>query len=250
MNKRYTYILLLLLPVTVTLAQTNYIDSIKHELRIANSDTSKLFELNQLADAYAETKPDTSLYYAEQAEKLSRKMGFKLNEVDALIFKAYALLNMGIYPAALQTSLSALAIAEDPKSEQNIMPGKYLDLKGINNPSITPHIIRLHMLARVHNYTGIVYDNENNYQKELYHYMQAKQLTEQIHDDYELFSVLMTLGRVYLSLKKPDSALLYEQKAYDLSMKIDYRKYLGSVLLNLARSNNKMYVYRLFIASV
>jgi signal transduction histidine kinase len=144
-------------------------------------------------------------------------------------------MNLGNYPKALQTSLSSLTIAEDPQIERNHVPEKYLDIEEYKGHTVTPHILRLHMLGKVHLFTGIVYGNANNYEKEKYHYLQAKHFFEQIQNNYELSTVLMTLGRVYLSLKKTDSALLNEQNSYDLAIKIGFKKYLGSILLNLAR---------------
>ena len=64
---------------------------------------------------------------------ISRKLNLKLNEAYALDQKAYALLNMGDYPRSLQTFLSGLEIAEDPKSEKNVLPQKYILKKDFSN---------------------------------------------------------------------------------------------------------------------
>jgi tetratricopeptide (TPR) repeat protein len=45
----------------------------------------------------------------------------------------------------------------------------------------------------------------------------------------------MTLARVYLNIKNPDSALISEQKAYEQAMQVEYKRYLGSILLNMGR---------------
>ena len=235
MIHRFIYTLLILILSGPGNAQEPGIDSLRHEVNTAQNDTVKMMLFSALTGAYAETKPDSSLYYAEQQLMLARKLNLRLDEADALISMSYGLLNMGNYPRALQKCFSAFAIAEDPKSETNILPEKYLEQKKFKLHPLTPHILRLDVLSRAHHYIGIVYDNANNYEKEKAHYLKAKELNEQIHDDYELSTVLMTLGRVYLSLEKPDSALIYEQRAYDLFMQMGYKKYLGSVLLNLAR---------------
>ncbi len=94
---------------------------------------------------------------------------------------------------------------------------------------------RLHRLGRTHQYIGILYGNANNYEKALSHYLEAGQLVERSGNARLLSIINSTLGRAYLSLKKPDSALIAEQKAYDISMRIGYKRYLGSILLNLGR---------------
>ena len=147
MIHRFIYTLLLLVLVTHIKAQQPNIDSLRHEIEIAQNDTIKIILFSTITEAYAETKPDSSVYFAEQLLMLARKLNLKLNEADALDQMGYAFLNMGNYPRSLQTLLSALAIAEDPKSEQNILPEKYLDLKKFKNHPVTPHILRLDMLA-------------------------------------------------------------------------------------------------------
>ncbi|MBD0332362.1 MAG: hypothetical protein ICV66_06880 [Chitinophagaceae bacterium] len=233
-----TYVICLFLVIPMIIAgQSNYIDSLKRQLRSTGNDTLRLLYLNELAEEYSETKPDTSLYYAEQAIKLGRKLKLELNEAFGWIYKGYALLNMGNYPRALQASLSAIGIAEDPKSERHIIADKYPRREEIKSYPVTPRILRLDMLGAAHHFTAIVYGNAGNYDKELYHYMQAKEYGDQVQNPYHLSTVFMTLGRLYLSLKKPDSALYYEQKAYDLVTQIGYKKYMGSILLNLARTH-------------
>ena len=43
------------------------------------------------------------------------------------------------------------------------------------------------------------------------------------------------MSRVYLQLKKTDSALISQQLAYDQAMRTGFKRYLGSVLLNMGR---------------
>jgi signal transduction histidine kinase len=225
---------LLLLCVNNALAQGDRIESLKHELESTQDKATKAFFASQLADAYAETKPDSSFYYAEQAVQFAQQMKLKLPEADALIFKAYALLNMGNFSLALKASLFAVTIVEDPNAEKSDLPPKYLHLPGLNKP-VTPHILRLHLLGRAYMYTGLVYGNANNNEKEVDQYRKAGKIFQTIGDTFELADNFMLLGRVYRTLKKMDSAIFYEQKAHELSLKTGYLKHLGSILLNLAR---------------
>ena len=124
MAHRFIYTLLLLVPVTHIKAQQPNIDSLRHEIAVAQNDTLKMILFGIITEAYTETRPDSSVYFAQQQFTLARKLNLKLDEVYALVYMGYGLLNMGNYPRALQISLSAITIAEDPKSEENILPGK------------------------------------------------------------------------------------------------------------------------------
>src|SRR5688572_20105162 len=179
MIKQFIFILLLLVLVWNSKAQQPDIDSLRHEIDIAQNDTIKIVLFSTITETYAETRPDSSVYFAEQLLMLARKLNFKLNEVFALAQIGYAFLNMGNYPRSLQTLLSALAIAEDPKSEQNVLPEKYIDLEDFLKRPVTAHMLRLTALARTHQTLGVLYGNTINYPKELFHYLQALQLAEQ-----------------------------------------------------------------------
>ncbi|MBD0365009.1 MAG: two-component sensor histidine kinase [Flavisolibacter sp.] len=235
MSKRIFYTLSILLPVSVILGQLPPVDSLQQELMRVQSDTLKLLLLDNLAEAYNETKPDSSLFYAEKQLKLARKLNFKLNEVNALNQMGYALLNIGNYPRSLQTLLSGLTLAEDPKSEKNILSENYLHPDDFFERPVTAHLLRLNMLSKVHHNMAILYSNASDYNKQLFHLLQARQLTEQTGNSSELVRINLLLGRVYLALNKLDSARICEQNAYGLSMRTGYKKYLGSILLNLGR---------------
>jgi tetratricopeptide (TPR) repeat protein len=166
---------------------------------------------------------------------VARKLNFKLNEADALTWMGYAFLNMVNYPMSLQTLLSSLAIAENPKIEQNILPDKYLIPKEFLKRPVTAHMLRLSILCLAHHSLGILYGNSYNSLKEQFHDLQALQFAEESGHVPSLCTINNTLGRLYLSRRKPDSALIYEQKAYNLSIQTGYKKDIGSILLNLGK---------------
>ncbi len=231
--KVFTYIFLFLIAWDQLTAQSS--ERIYYEQVNGENDTLKLIACAVLAETHAEINPDSAIYYAERLLLLSRKLKFKLEEVNALGQIGYAQMNLGNYPRSLQTLLSGIAIAEDPESEKNVIPNTFTDMDELNSRMGTPHNQRLNKLARMHQYVGILYGNANNYEKEKLHYLLAKQVAEQT-GNLPLMSIINgTLGRVYLALKKPDSALMIQQEAYDQALQSGYKKYRGSILLNLAR---------------
>ena len=216
-------------------AQQKLVDSLVHVPSFSSNDTLQLITNSILAEDFAETNPDSAIYYAEKAVALSKGLGFKLEEVGALGQIGYAQLNLGNYPRSLQTLLSALEIAENPATERKVIPHNFPGVDELSERTGSAHNQRLDKQARIHQYLGILYDNMNNYEKGKYHYLVAKNLARQT-GNLPLQSIINgTLGRVYMYLKNLDSALIVQQESYDLALKADYKKYRGSILLNLAR---------------
>src|SRR5436190_224664 len=235
MIKSWFLALLFFLIISQTYAQQRYIDSLKNEVRIIKNDTLKLILFGQLSNAYTEISPDSAYYYSEKMLFLARKFNLKLEEVHALSEMGYALVNLGNYPRSLQTFLTALPIATDPKSERNILPEKFPSIDEFSDRTVSPERQRLDKLSRLVQYMGILYTNANNYEKALSYYLEASKIVEQSKNLRMQSIVYGTLGRAYLTLKKTDSALITEQKAYKIDTQINYKRYFGSILLNLGR---------------
>lgn len=150
------------------------LDSLLHELITTSNDTMRLDLTSILWEYYIEIKPDSAVYFGRQNLILAQKLKLKLEEANALSMMGFALKDIGNYPESLQALLSALAIAEDPKSEKNILPAKYLDR--MNFPkNVSPEKIRLSALSATHLLLGSLYGNTGNHQKQMFHYFQTIQ---------------------------------------------------------------------------
>jgi len=236
MKKEITFIILLSLAWNFGVSQDRrHIDSLKHELEISQNDTLKLLYLLRIAEAFDEPKPDSAYYYANQELRIAKKLNLRLNEALALNGIAYALKNMGNYPASLQTYLSANEILEDASIEENILPNRYYHLDGFIKAPITPRMIRLRILGYNQLGLGLLYETANNYDKALFYGLLSKRSFEEAANVYNLSLINMILGRVYLFLNKKDSALIFEQSAYDLSIQWDYKGNLAGIMMNLGR---------------
>lgn len=240
MTRKIFICLFILTSYCACLAQADSPDSLLKVYNQTLNDTLKLSIASRITEYYSETNPDSSLYYANQMQALSQKLGYKINEVRALCYIAYSWLNKGNFPRSLQFLQSALRFAEDPAIEKKVIPVSYLSKEEYLTTEVTPHKMRLSALARAHQFLGVLYSNTNSYEKELLHYRLGIKLAEEAGNIPDLCTNYITAGRVYISLKKPDSAMYYEQKAYDLSMSSGYNKYLGSILLNLGRIQSMM----------
>jgi len=214
--KKCFFLILFFMSTATLFAQSESIDSLKQEIELTSNDTTLYICLDALAGAYLETKPDSSLYYVEKALATARKLNLKMYEAFTLGKKGYAQLNKGNYPGSLRTFLSAIEIADNTRNETDIMLSRYL----ANNrfpAGISGHNFRLMTLGNLHEFTGILYENVNDYEKELYHLRFTKQYIEDSRDSTHMAELYYVMGRVYLTLQKKDSALFYEQKAIDLS---------------------------------
>ena len=234
MKKRFAYTVFYLFLMTAVVGQQAYIDSLKHQVAIAENDTIRMIRLRTLTRFYSEIYPDSAFAYSEKLLAVAQKLNFKLDEANAYREMGYALMNMGNYPRSLQTLLVAIKIAEDPKSEKKILTGDYQEDALIDRKAPATNQ-RLTELAFVYQILGILYTNTINYDKALSQHLKAKQTAEQ-SGNVPLQSIInMTLSRAYLSVKKRDSALITLEKAYDQSLKVNYTRYLGSILLNMGR---------------
>lgn len=230
--KRILFILLLVTGAEGK-AQQAVIDSLKHEIARVKNDTMKMVLFNVLAENFTELNPDSSLLYAEKAIALASKMKFKLEEIQGLGSKGYALTNMGNYPRSLQTLLAGIAIAHDPETETNVLTDRYPDDDEFASRKTSAHIQRINRLGRIYQHIGILYTNAGNYRKEISYYFKALDNLKPIGNKPLQSIVNGGLGRAYLELKENDSALFYQELAYRQATEVDYRRYQGSILFNL-----------------
>ena len=235
MARRFVYLLLLWILSQNGFAQAFRVDSLKKELSASNNDTSRLILYGQIANAYLENSPDSMYGYAGKMVAVARNLRLTLEEAHALGEVGFAQLNMGDYPHSLQTLLSAADLANDPATEKDIIPASYPEVDEFEDRSSSPRTQRLRCLGKIYQFLGILYTNTNNHQRSLTYHFMAEKLLRENNGKYLLTTIYLTMGRNYLGMKNPDSALISVQKAYDHSTQIGYKRYMGSILLNLGR---------------
>ncbi len=192
--------------------------------------------LRTVARIYAEINPDSSYRYAEQSLALAKQLNFTLDEGGAMREMGYALVNKGNYPRALQTLLAAMAILEDRKVERNVLVGRFAGDDELMYRAALPYAQRLSEIAFTHQNLGLLYANSTNYERAWQHYLLGRQKAEESGSVPMQSIVYLTLNRVYLNLNKNDSALISIKLAYNKVMESGYKRYLGSVLLNMGRT--------------
>src|ERR1043166_606358 len=184
------------LPLLVAAQQIN-VDSLVHEANIAANDTLRLIRLNAITRIYAELNPDSAYHYSEIFLGLARKLHFKLDEGMALQEMGYAYLNKGNYPRSLQTLLAAMAILENPKTEQGVLVGKFPGDDDLMDRSASPHLQRLSAVAYTEQTLGVLYSNSNDFEKSWYHQLVARQIAIKSGNIAVQSVINLTLNRVY-----------------------------------------------------
>ena len=218
-------------------AQQVNLDSLKIELTHSTNDTASLFLLAKITDSYSEINFDSVYVFAEKMLAITKKLNLRLEETSALNNIAYALMNKGNYSRSLQYYLSTIAIGEDPASEKNILSSQYPFIDEFSDRNSSPRLQRLSKLSRTIHYTGILYFNAGNYNKALDYYRASLPVSIQT-GNYPMLSVTYsTMGRTFLAMKNNDSALYYLRKAREDAQKVNYNRYIGSILLNLGRAH-------------
>jgi two-component system NtrC family sensor kinase len=229
------FFLFISLAVAATAQTSSHLDSMRLVLQHVPNDTIELVLIRNIAREYAEIDPDSAYSYSEKALAIAKKLDFKLDEGAILREMGYALNNKGNYPRALQVFLLASQILEDPKTEDKALVGFFAEDDLLMHHNKPAHAQRLGELAFLHQVMGVLYVNANNYPRALDFHQKAKSGAE-LAGNVPLQSIInMTMARVYLIFKKPDSALLQENLAYEQAMRTGYLRYIGSVLLNTGR---------------
>ena len=224
-----------IMTVLTASAQPNELDSLKRRFTSEKNDTFRLVLAGSIARIYKEINPDSTYRYADSMLTVATKLELPLEKSVALGEVGYALLNQGNYPRSLQTLLKAIELAEDPASEMGVLPptvppyDEYLDRR-------TPaRQQRLAVQSKVLQYAAILYSNSLNYRKALTHIKAAVPLARESTNMPILIINYITLGRTYMQLNLPDSALWSFRHAYDYAMESNDKRYLGSTLLNTGR---------------
>jgi two-component system, sensor histidine kinase and response regulator len=240
------------------------VDSLLVLVNNAKPDTSKVHLLFALADEYEknQAKPDTAIFYHEQAIELSKKIAYTAGIYDNLFAKAIILqYNKGDESVVLGYYNDCLKMAEKLGDNRRIsrayygmalvndhqrnsekfleyvkLAYKYGELSSNASAKIKP------LLA-----LGNYFDEKNKFDSAEVYLLKAYKVfnemagTPQIQSNHLM--VLSNLGAVYNKLGKPKEALIYFQKLISFSENIKDIQSLSNLLLTIAQLNFKQKNY-------
>jgi two-component system NtrC family sensor kinase len=218
--KNIIKILLLLLMPVLAHAQQHLPDSTIKALKNATNDSLRYRANVQAYLYFEEINRDSALSYVGKTLLLTRKNNKLLLVAWGLASKSYQLTTIGRYAEALKCLLQAFEIAQDPQNDNN---------SWFLNQRVTPEKNRLLTLALVHHMFGVLMYRTQNTEQTIFHFKEAKRIAQEINNPTRVMLADMNLGKVYISLNKIDSALVFENEAKDITLKIGSKKYLGHI---------------------
>jgi len=163
--------------------------------------------MNELSRHYVFSKPDSALILTQQAELLSKTVGFLKGEAISLNRQGNAFTATGNYTKALTCYLSALKINE----------------KRGDRVEMTKNLSNL----------GISYSSEGDYRQAINYTLRAKAIAEPTHQARSLAICMSNLGDSYEKLDMLDSAKIYTEQAYKLTLKLGDLDQVGTCVNNL-----------------
>src|SRR6266513_1502576 len=119
MIKSLTFTILLLFKWSTGFTQSREeIDSLQRQLAIAKDDTTRINAQISLCYSYRLGNNDSSLFYGQQALKLSQEVNYPAGEILAFSFMSVITGQTGNLPKALEMAFKALQIAKANKLER------------------------------------------------------------------------------------------------------------------------------------
>lgn len=194
-------------------AQTNAMDSLTQALQHEKQDTSRIFLLAQLSNAYLFSRPDTALMLAQEGLMLAKKTSFAKGEAVCLNRIANTFSITGDYPKALQLHLEALKKAETIDDKK----------------TLTAILVNI----------GNDYASQGDYLQSVNYTRKALNMAESIPVESLVLAALVNLGEGYEKLNSFDTALLYSNRAYDLAGRLGDAGAMGIALTNLGNIYSK-----------
>ncbi|NHM06485.1 tetratricopeptide repeat protein [Flavobacterium sp. CYK-4] len=182
----------------------NPADSLKRVFLIAKTDTAKVNILNKMADAFKESNPDSTSFYALKAEALAKQARYDFGVASAYINSGNANIILGNYRQANQYFSKAQSLFESLLHD-----AKEPEIKRIQNG-----------LAKAFASQGIVFSQQSNYYMALEMYQKALKVYLKIGDQVSTAKAYNNIGIVYKSQQKNNLALAYFKKAFQVQQAI------------------------------
>lgn len=212
--KKIIILLSFLYSINAAYSQIQNEDSILHLVDAYINDTTQINKILDSLGILPEINPILDMKIKQKLLVQSEKTKDKEKEARFLGGIGYDYRAFGNYAIAMEYLLRSTVVAEETGNELLIAYTK---------------------LNLAH-----IYKDQGDYQKAIKLYKEAEQITL-VTNNYKWQSLVYgNLGQVYLYMNKIDSALMYEQHAYEICTRINYTDYLCNILEFLGNIQGKM----------
>ena len=259
MNHSCRYILFLLFTlVTLTVtAQKSTLDSLLQANKRVVNDTNKVKTLNALVKAYGGIAPDSSLFYAQQALELSKKIKWKKGIADSWHNLGYSNYLLSNHDEALKSWNKSIELKKEIDDQKGIASslgniGLVYWVRSDDSTAMAyfTEAINIHeklgakkeMSLNIGN-IGLIYWNQGNYSKALEYYFKALRLGEELKDDNVIAINTGNIGIIYQELAEYDKALTYFEKGITINEKLNDQSGVAINLVNIGTVYNAQNKY-------
>ena len=213
MKKLFSFFVLLL-NLQSSFSQIAGIDSMIQKISLEKDDDKRIDIIYSITMLIGETDPILGLKYGQSLVEYGKKNKDVIAEAYGLSYigKMYGMI--GNFEKGLKEGLEGKKIGE------TIGNNKLLAITNVLTGNIYKYLADYPNAIRLYNATGEA-AKKANYQEALTWSFQ-------------------NLAECYLALNQIDSALMYAQKAYELSQRIKYSDFISYTLINLGSIHGKM----------
>lgn len=210
MKKLLFCLTIVLYVVNINAQKSNFLDSVKIELNNADSDTAKATIYLTLTKYYQSRDIDSSIFFANQANTLSRKNKSFKALATGLNYLGNSLNSKGEYHQAVEYFIEALEYA---KSDPDLL-----------------------LQAKIYNNIGISYYYLKQNDKALSNFKKSGKMLYSAGDTISSIVAYNNIGGIYMREQQFVEANAYFNKGYLLAKQIENEQYQAILLSGLGAS--------------
>ncbi len=199
-------------------------DSLKNIISKENKeDTTQVNRLLQICSYDTYNQPDSGIYYATVALRLSEKLGYTYGVATAYAWLQQAYWVLGDYSQSIQYALKAMNLYRQMKRTVDV--------------------------SEMGSAIGDIYRGVGDYRQALRYYFDARKMYEARHDAEQLSYSDICIADAYLEGNRLDSALFFAKRGFakDRELKQDWTYpalVLGNVYAKRNQFDSAIYFYR------
>ncbi len=225
---------LLALPLVGSAQNRARIDSLR-KLLPSTKGSERFDLLNTLGFEYRLSKPDSTIYYCEEAYKLGQQLNLPSELSKPLSFIGLANAYKGDYKKSFEYHSEAIEVAAEQRDsiqlgfaynnfgrlffDQGDLPRAYVNL--LKSADIFERINHPEGQAYVYRSLANLYKSQHDYRQALNSAKRAYEIRKQLGNPRSLLSALMELGSVYSEMKDSVQAIRNLRQADSIAVRID-----------------------------
>jgi len=195
-------------------AQINNSDILIQKLAAEKNEAKRIDLINDFVGNTAEIDPVSDLQNNQKILQYAKNKHDQIVEAMALTNIAYDYRAFGNTEKSFKYNLDAVSLATATGNEK---------------------LIANTTLNLAHNYK-----DQANYTKAIQMYKSVADIGAKLNDQLVQNWAFSSLGEIYIKLNKLDSALMYSQRAYEISVRHQYHDNLSFILQHLGATQGKM----------